>query len=336
MTFYKNNEEALWYEMNKEGKTISSYPFGYFTILAINTLNALKNKDSFATLENEWLINAEKEFLLKSGIIKNIDEEVTIDKLSSWYDNNIDKEHIKEWYPEYKQLTLWLEALLKGKIEREIENGIEIDINDNKTKWDIYENFKFFPSVVFRNNTLFDYIYEHQSNERIKKWDNDVMKNFVSFSGHGMLSGTETPCEIWEVKEIHDIFILDFWEILFNKKAIKPKKCHNCGTFYYSKSGKSKYCECCKKNMGKIEYKRRMSNPITRLEKLILDYGYRTKGNCATNDWTNEFLKESKYHKDIIAGKQCENNPEYASGIKTENDYIKWLENKFEEAKKIE
>lgn len=111
--------------------------------------------------------------------------------------------------------------------------------------------------------------------------------------------------------------------------------CRNCNSSYISQNNKTKYCEVCRQPeiMGKIRYANRKSNKARKLhqEVLTLTYGFAKKPN---ND-SNAFLNESNYYWDIVQGKKPEKVKGYSNRIKTEEQYISWLERKRDEYKGV-
>ena len=85
--------------------------------------------------------------------------------------------------------------------------------------------------------------------------------------------------------------------------------------------------------MAKIRYANRKSNTARKLhqEVLTLAYGKEKK----PNDVSNNFLNESNYYWDIVQGKKPEKVKGYSNRIKTEEQYISWLERKRDEYKGV-
>lgn len=131
------------------------------------------------------------------------------------------------------------------------------------------------------------------------------------------------------------VFSEDLWQLLFFENAPKIRACSNCGQLYFSSNFKAKYCPDCKGNYGKIRYKHRKENSARALHTYVLNLLYLKYGGSSpaksagmTSDISNAFLAESNYYWDIVSGRNPQPNPDYNADIRTESDYISWLESK--------
>lgn len=320
---YKDIQGNGWWE---KGNT-KFYPFGHFVFTAINTCAAVsQGKEKFITNEYYYLTylnNPDYNLLMGYTDEKGI---VSRDRMGEYYDNFIAKDkRIEIWQPEFTLLCNYIKNIEKFR------NGE----NATGDLLAIYHNFKYFNTMVCSD--IYDYM--PMGKERTKYFD-DIYEKLVIFKGMGFLediSGKLFPVEEYIFNEMSDIFILDFWEFLFNPiyQKAKIRLCHNCNSIFANSNNNARYCEVCKQPevMEKIRYANRKANRARKLHHDIvtLTYSLNSKGN----DVSNSFLTESNYYWDICRGKQPEKVEKYSAKIENEADYMKWLEKKYEELKKL-
>lgn len=316
MKIYKDNYSQVWYE--EKGECLVSQPFGLYSVGLLNTMNWITNKELFIEKELSALSGSREKdiediflYATSNRIAKELYDTKGIptrESISNFYDKYYDDFAVSLWEEEFKTLIKYIKNL----------NTFKDKPNDIYT---IYEFFKMLPSLTFRIE-----LYEPHSSERAKKYQYQ-QDRFIKFIGHDIVENH--PCEVYEIESIEDVFILDFWEFLFNPQiqGCKVKICETCGDLYLSSNGNAKYCRECKKTRTKRNYEKRMNDPIARIRKDILTYGYRN----ASFD-TNEFINEAAYYFDLLSGKEISKNNKYLN-ITTKEEYKTWLESKLDEAK---
>lgn len=315
MIFYKDNKNCIWYiDVNSDGN-LYSFPFGYFVLRFLNTINSWENKERFIRNESAWL-NPDAPGI-KDANITDADGKITNESLGTWYDKNIERANKDIWWEEYQSLLNYIKNL------NSIRNG---DYGQpEKGLFSIYENFKYFATMI--TNT---HLYEPITPDRIKKWKNR-QNDFIQLIGYGFVGDYNTPCEIYETHEEQDIFIIDFWEYLFNPKTPKTRVCKECDVLFASNNTNATYCDMCKNDIGRIRYKNRRNNKERFLHKTISD-----QLRLIDETLSNNFLNESNYYWDIVQGKIQTVNTSYRDDITTKDDYMKWLEGKKKQYEKKE
>lgn len=324
--FYKDNANSCWWEEGHDG-TLCKRPFGHYVFTLINTANAMKDKETFVNSEYVWLSGSNRivkalGWVDNSGTLKK-------DRLEKYYDEHIaNNESVSRWKDEFALLLEYMKNLQNFR-------------NSKTAKKDllgIYTHFKYFATCICSDK--YDYIAQTE-NKRNMHFDS-IYTELVSFNGYSLVGSEEDVensacCEMYQCEELFNIFIIDFWEFLFNPACQKSTLhfCKNCNSMFMNSNNKAKYCEVCRQPevMAKIRYANRKSNTARKLhqEVLTLAYGMEKK----PNDTSNSFLNESNYYWDIVSGKKPEKIKGYSNRIKTEQQYIEWLEKKREELKKI-
>lgn len=328
MIAFKDMKNNCWWEVRDDG--LKLMPFGHYVFTVINTCAAVsQDKDTF--VENEYFYQSYIKFNPYNIALGWHDENgvVSKDKMADFYDECIaGNKKIKEYLPEFSLLCDFIKNI----------NGFRNGENPNKALYGIYNRFKYFATCICSDL----YSYRPGGKERNEFFDN-IYDELLIYDGPAFLedSGSEngqntmSPVERYEFSEWCNIFILDFWEFLFNPIYKKAKLifCPNCGSMFYSNNNKAKYCAVCRQPevMGKIRYENRKANKARKLHHDIVTLAYSL--NSKGNDISNSFLNESNYYWDIVQGKKPEKIKEYSAKIKTEADYMKWLENKYEEIK---
>lgn len=321
ITVYKDIERKGWVEKD----TFKFRPFGHYVFTAINTCAAIsQGKEKY--LENEYYYLSHLDSPDYNLLMGYLDESgnVSKEKMEKFYDTYIDKnKRIEAWKPEFLMLCDYIRNIDKFR------NGE----NATGALLGIYSNFKYFNTVAASD--IHDYM--PMGTERTKHFDS-IYEKLVTFKGMGFLEDTDGklfPVEEYIFNEPSDIFILDFWEFLFNPiyQNAKIHFCPNCNSMFFSSNNKARYCEVCRQPevMGKIRYANRKANKARKLHHDIATLAYSL--NTKENDISNSFLNESNYYWDIVQGKKPEKIKEYSAKIKTKADYMKWLEKKYEEIK---
>ena len=322
---YKDMKNNCWWEYHENGFKCS--PFGHYVFTVINTCSALlQDREKF--IELEYFYQSHIKNMAYSSALSWLDESgiLSKEKMGKYYDDVISCDSKLEAYkPEYLLLLEYIKSL----------DGFRNGENSTSSLLGIYNNFKYFATSI--TSDIHPYISD---TKKRNDFFDDIYDELITYKGPGFLESVSekeklTPIEEYRFTEMFNIFILDFWEFLFNPVYQKTKilVCPNCKSIFASSNNKAKYCEVCKQPeiMGKIRYANRKANKARKLHHDIATLSYSL--NTKENDVSNSFLNESNYYWDIVQGKNPEKIKEYSAKIKTEADYMKWLEKKYEEIK---
>lgn len=102
-------------------------------------------------------------------------------------------------------------------------------------------------------------------------------------------------------------------------------RCKHCKVVFIQKDGRNKYCNKCSSNYKKIVDQKRKGTPRG-LHQKIGTY-LRNHSRFDDND-LQDFLFESDYYWYKLKGTEQRNNNAFKEDIKTEKDYVCWLEQK--------
>lgn len=321
--FYKDNANSCWWEEMNDG-TFCKRPFGHYVFTVINTANAMKDKETFVNSECVWLSGNNR--IAKALGLTDSSGMIRKDKLEEYYDKHIaENESVLQWKDEF---TIFLEYLKNLQNFRNSKTA-------KKDLLGIYSHFKYFATCICSDK----HSYISQTDNKRNEYFSGIFSELISFNGHALIGSEEdyACCEVYICEELFNIFIVDFWEFLFNPACQKSTLhfCKNCNSMFMNSNNKAKYCEVCRQPevMAKIRYANRKANTARKLhqEVLTLAYGMEKK----PNDVSNSFLNESNYYWDIVSGKKPEKIKGYSNRIKTEQQYIEWLEKKRDELKKV-
>lgn len=169
-------------------------------------------------------------------------------------------------------------------------------------------------------------VFEYAKTLIHNKVSSNVFMDYVLYDDENATGGYIYKTNDWEY-----LFCLDLFQVLVVGSAGKCNICKRCGSIYFSASGKSVYCRECREEPNKIRSENRKNNKARYLHKQILDrllYLY-DKDSCEYID----FKEESNYYWALCQKKKPENTKGYSEKIKTEADYMAWLEKKHEEFK---
>ena len=152
-------------------------------------------------------------------------------------------------------------------------------------------------------------------------WKDNVLRNDILYRAY-------------EIKGMEYLFMLDLWELLFNKNtSLEIKQCQHCGNYFKPSYGQMRYCDKCREphQYKKIKNEEVKEDEAKRISKQIRDLLFKRYDNkkgtieesIAHNEYTS-FLNEDQYHKDVLKGKAVEKKDEYLE-ITTEEEYLSWL-----------
>ncbi len=208
------------------------------------------------------------------------------------------KNYLLDWFNDNKYYIEFLKAYNQNE---KFLNLIEFLCN--------YEDRPFYTDEEFYNITLRileSWIYPLEINTTIRRYKNLYCRTFIVGDPHWLMYDD----------------ILQMINFDYNLEF-----CPICGTAFVKRDKRKNFCDnCAKDEKAKKRYndQKRKSSPQY-LHKIITDM-LRNRGE----DYT-EFVRESAYYADIVAGKNVVNNPQYSQTIRTELDYQKWLDSKHKE-----
>lgn len=212
----------------------------------------------------------------------------------------------------------------------------------------------------FNNRLLIEQEYKYSDKylELFSKEDNEIWKNNawqemeqmfsslsdyesyisskVSWIGTQTFTIDEQNINLVHIKihDISDLYSSDFNELLYNPKVLKPKYCISCNSLFVPINQKEKYCSCCRDEIHKINYNKVKNNPAKKLHKNILNYYNVVIHEKGTSETVTKFRNESNYYSAVVQGKKPKTKKlKSYQNIKTESEYISWLENFYQELK---
>lgn len=326
MVVYRDLRNNCWWE-ERETHRVTCHPFGHFVLNYINTCASLtQGRDIFIESEyfyqshsmdssTSYALAAHLGWCDESGALSK-------EKMGEYYDKFVSTDkRIKEYKDEYSLLINYIKNI----------DGFRNGNNSTKSLLGIYDYFKYFSTCSGSDI----YSYQPAGKER-NEYFNSIFNKLIAYKGPTFIEGCDTPIEGFKLEEFCNLFILDFWEFLFNPIFRKSKThvCPNCNSIFISTNNQATYCEVCKQPeiMGKIRYENRKKNKARKLHQDILTMTYKFNKN-KENEYSNAFLNESNYYWDVIRGKRPEKIKGYSTKIQTKEDYIEWLEMKRKELK---
>lgn len=209
------------------------------------------------------------------------------------------------------------QKLWRSHFDSIVEFLMNKHIKPQNVLFDFYKKYRYLAHYYFSSITFEEY--------------KDIPSDFKKPSeivGYTFIKNQ--PYQIIRVYGFTNLFILDFWELLFNNSVrYKIKQCKKCKEFFRTSAENRDYCVDCKKTNE--EYAREYRNhPINKLRKSILaklDLNKRFANEEGTEK-TEKFKRDFEYYMDIVkSGKtSLEKTEDCDNAIKTEEDLIKWLQ----------
>lgn len=212
-------------------------------------------------------------------------------------------------------------------------------------KLEIYNKYKYFGYYLFRQDyDSFEYFSVNKS-ERAK------YEGIIRYLGAGTVideNNDEILCDVYDVRLECFLFALDLFEVMFNPDdSFGFRECPICNRYFIlnrSAGRNAKYCTHCraeKKNIKKIQYDNYVNQRPIRIRKNIINL--LTEPNNYDEDELQSFKYESHFYSCAVHGKKVKNSKyysfskfkfkEYRKDIKTKDQYISWLEEKYKEYK---
>ena len=138
------------------------------------------------------------------------------------------------------------------------------------------------------------------------------------------------PVQEYNIQDAISLWCDDFFELLYTVPTDNIKKCSDCGAIFHASTGKYKYCKYCSSTKKDKQQELRKRTPRYK-HTLIQNY----LNNVFAGEYLEEFKEESNYYWCIVRGKTPKTKKKvFYKNIKTEEQYIEWLNDKHEEYKK--
>lgn len=356
---YECQNTLTWYISDFGGNGESAeYPFGFFFADYFNQLLSLRSKEAFIAYEKR----------MRSGAKSEKDINPIFDKRYRYYLWAFNEQSQNEFAITPHTTDEELENIYNNVcwLWEYVKNDIEILISDFRFLKDsttsndnIYQIYRYVKRMVLLNwhrqitsscynKNSKDYNsndeYLRITDESIAEYEADnqevispdfVAKTFVDgfrYMGYENIkftNNTESFCRVYDVSNLLHLVAEDMLRFMLHQTTHNFEFCPECGCMFVTTHGNQKHCPAC--NLI-IRQKKRKQNKARYLHKKITDYinNYRSgEGENASEIFRNE----SNYYWAIVQNKNPEKIKEYSAKIKTEADYIKWLEKKYEEIK---
>lgn len=344
---FKDIVNQAWYipELNNQ-----SIPFGFVGVDYLNQLFCLKSKEAFMNFERRIRSGASSEKAINPTFDKpyrffiwGFDEELYRKNAFNSYDKLSDEE-LESLYDSVSWLWEYVGKEI-SELEEYLKNYIKLPESEKK---------KYVIQTYNHIRYLIIYIYKLQCQSSVlnKSIDDDYLNgivqeckntaadldfiekltnNMIRFMGYEELTMNEENviCEKYDIPNLLYLMQEDIMLLLMDNISYKFKFCSNCGCLFVVTNGNQKFCSACSDNRPKILNSKRKENKARYLHKQITDYL-----NLHTEDGSADFRNESNYYWSVVQGKPKKKLQGYSSKIKTESDYIAWLEKKFESIKK--
>ncbi len=356
---YECQDTLSWYICNFDdsGKSVE-YPFGFFFADYFNQLQSLKSKENFISYEKRIHsgANSEKEInplFDKCGhfSVWSYDERY---KENFKIDSHTSDEELEDIYNH----VCWLWEYVKKPIEILISNFRFLK-NSTTSNDNIYQMYGYVQRMVLLNwhrqitSSCYDKNSEdyNSDDEHLRITDEDIAEReednqevispdfvinafvggfrYMGYENVKFTNNTESFCRVYDVSNLLHLVAEDMLRFMLHQTTHNFEFCPECDCMFVTTHGNQKHCPAC--NLI-IRQKKRKQNKARYLHKKITDYinNYRSGED---ENASETFRTESNYYWGIVRGKSPEKVKEYSAKIKTEADYMKWLEKKYEEIK---
>ena len=341
---YECQNTLTWYISDFGGSGESAtYPFGFFFADYFNQILSLRSKEAFVAYEKRMHSGAKSEKNISPIFDKRyrfymwaydeaLEEKIKIDphttdrELEAIYDN-----------------ICWLWKYVKEPVET-LVSDFRFLKNNTTSNDNIYQIYRYVQRMVLSNwhrqinsseyDNSMDAAENEKENQEIISPD-FVMSAFTSgfrymgYENVKFTDNTESFCRVYDVSNLLHLVAEDMLRFMLHQTTHNFEFCPECGCMFVTTHGNQKHCPAC--NLI-IRQKKRKQNKARYLHKKITDYinNYRSGED---ENASEAFRNESNYYWAICQGKTPEKIKEYSAKIKTEADYMKWLEKKYEEIK---
>lgn len=356
---YECQETFSWYISNfEDNRESAEYPFGFFFADYLNQLLSLKSRETFISYERR----------MHSGAKAKNKTNPLFDKRGRyciWFFNekfseqfHMDSRTTDKEFEDIYNSVCWLWEYVKDDVATLVSDLIYLKNNpvSNDIIYKIYGYVQRMVLLIWHrqiNSSCYDKnsedynsdneylritdesIAEHEANNQEIISPDFVMNNFVAgfrYTGYEAVKftdGTDYFCRTYDVANLLHLVAEDMLRFMLHQTTHKFEFCPECKCMYVTTHGNQKHCPACRLI---IRQKKRKENKARYLHKNILDYinNYRSED---LENGSESFRNESNYYWDIVQGKNPEKVKAYSAKIKTEADYMAWLEKKYKEIK---
>lgn len=208
----------------------------------------------------------------------------------------------------------------RGEWEMHYDELMEIILNKHQySKFELYQFFlryRFFGYAIINNYPLeccWDFYERNTFN----------MPDYIHYNGVFVSQKEEAVYERYSLLGFESLFLLDLSELLLTDEIrLRIRKCENCGDFYRTGRGNTKYCEWCREPQVYNRHKNQKQNEdeIKQLKKRIYNRLYHRPDAAYS-----QFLGEFEYYMSVIKGNPTTKLEGYRDDIHTLDDLYQWL-----------
>lgn len=349
---YECQNTLTWHisDFGGNGKS-AEYPFGFFFADYFNQLLSLTNKEAFIAYEKRMHSGAKNEKDINPIFDKRYRYYLWAFNEQSQNEFAITPHTTDEELENIYNHVCWLWEYVKNPINTLISDFRFLK-NNTTSNDNIYQIYRYVQRMVLLNwnrqitsrcydknsedyNSNDDYIAKREADNQEVISPDFVINAFVGgfrymgYENVKFTDNTESFCRVYDVSNLLHLVAEDMLRFMLHQTTHNFDFCPECKCMFVTTHGNQKHCPAC--NLI-IRQKKRKQNKARYLHKKITDYinNYRS-GEC--ENASEIFRNESNYYWDIVRGKSPEKIKEYSAKIKTEADYMKWLEKKYEEIK---
>lgn len=356
---YECQNTLTWHISDFGGNGESAeYPFGFFFADYFNQLLSLRSKEAFMAYEKRMRSGAKSEKDINPIFDKRYRYYLWAFNEQSQNEFAITPHTTDEELENIYNHVCWLWEYVKKPIEILISDFRFLK-NSTTSNDNIYQIYRYVQRMVLLNwhrqitsscydknsedyNSNDEYLHITDEDIAEREADNQevispdfVINTFVSgfrymgYENVKFIDNTESFCRVYDVSNLLHLVAEDMLRFMLHQTTHNFEFCPECGCMFVTTHGNQKHCPAC--NLI-IRQKKRKQNKARYLHKKITDYinNYRSGED---ENASETFRNESNYYWDICQGKNPEKIKEYSAKIKTEADYMKWLEKKYEEIK---
>ena len=349
---YECQDNLSWYIKVDNYNEFAVYPFGFFFVDYFNQLASLKSKDTFLAYEKRMRLGAKS----KKDINPTFDKRF---RFFLWNYNecsnfntkaDISDKELEEMY----NSCCWLWEWIKGDIGT-LAHNLNYLKTHTASMQDILQHYMYInrmvlliwnrqeQSSIYNKNSEYYYSsdeYTCVTDEDIRRCEEETKElidyDFVTkamssqfrYMGYEMLpltDSSESYCKKYDMPNLLFLVAEDFMRFVLHQTTHNFSFCPECSCLFATTHGNQKHCPACN---WIIRQKKRKHNKTRYLHKNITDYI-----NNYRDETSKIFRDESNYYWSIVQGKNPEKIEGYSDKIKTEADYMKWLEKKYAEIK---
>lgn len=364
---YECIETSSWAIKIDEYENMLLYPFGFFCADYFNQLLSLQNKETFIAYEKRMRSGAASEKEVNPTFDKPPRFFVwTKDECPGYYAVHPSDKELEDTYNECS----WLWDYVKKDV-KDFMTLFKISSNNQLRQQDVIPIYNLVRGLIWKVTMLkIDYGLFNKAHEynkigyedlsedeaekeidiEIKERLNEIEEissklSFIEenstlhfrYMGYETLIYTDSEkgieksvfCKKYDIPNLLFLVPEDLMYFLLHQTTHTFGFCPECGCMFVTTHGNQKHCPAC--NLI-IRQKKRKQNKARYLHKKITDYINNYRSGEIENA-SELFRSESNYYWAIVQGKKPEKVKGYSTKIKTEADYMAWLEKKYEELK---